>query len=127
MTSSNEPLEGSTSLNGGITPNTDQGLKESLIRSKLQELIQGDQACNAQYDDTIITWKNIVDRTKSIVEKFGKSHASTTTTTTTFEPTKFNGFPLSHHRLLLEQDSRLRLQAILISCSKVLTLPRLPT
>ena len=91
LTANNEPLKESTSLNG-ITPtgtpgaNTNQVLdKESQLRAKLQKLIEGDQECNALYDDTIITWKNIVDRTKSIVENFGKSRAETTTTTTVFE------------------------------------------
>ena len=37
------------------------------------------------YQSKTITWKNIVDRTKSIVEDFSKSHSSTNTTTTTFE------------------------------------------
>jgi hypothetical protein len=49
---------------------------------KLKELINGDIKCNSLFDDTIITWKNIVDRTKSIVENFGTSHAETTTHST---------------------------------------------
>lgn len=59
--------------------------KESILRSKLQELIAGDQDCNDLFDDTIITWENIVDRTKSIVEEFSKSHTDTTTTNITLE------------------------------------------
>ena len=37
-------------------------------------------------DNTIITWENIVDRTKNIIENFRKSHTETTTddTVTTF-------------------------------------------
>ena len=76
LTSSNQPLEESTSLNS-ITPST----RESLLRSKLQEIIQGDQACNSLYDNTIITWENIVDRTKSILDEFSKSRDQTTITT----------------------------------------------
>jgi Ca2+-binding RTX toxin-like protein len=47
--------------------------KEDILqlKHKLQELIKGDKECNSLYDDTIITWKNIVDRTKSIIEDFG--------------------------------------------------------
>ena len=88
LTNNNEPLEESTSLNS-ITPssrdaNTNQVLdKESLLGSKLQELIQGDQACNRLYDKTIITWKNIVDRTKSIVDNFGLADTKTETETDT--------------------------------------------
>jgi hypothetical protein len=89
-TNNNQPLEGSTSLNS-ITPSsgdakTNQVLdKESLLRSELQEIIQGDQECNDLYDDTIITWKNIVDRTKNIQKQFGLADTDTTTTTTEFE------------------------------------------
>jgi hypothetical protein len=76
LTDNNQPLEESTSLNSGITPSTRDANtnlvldKESIIRSKLQELNEGDRACNRLYDKTIITWKNIVDRTKDIVENF---------------------------------------------------------
>ena len=87
----NEPLEESTSSLNSITPstpgaNTNKVLdKESLLRSKLQKLIEGDRECNNLYDDTIITWKNIVDRTKSIVENFGLADTDTTTTIENFE------------------------------------------
>jgi hypothetical protein len=89
-TNNNQPIEESKSLNS-ITPstrdaNTNQVLdKESLLRSKLQELVEGDQECNSLYDDTIITWKNIVDRTKNIQKQFGLADTDTTTTATEFE------------------------------------------
>jgi Ca2+-binding RTX toxin-like protein len=85
LTNSNQPLEESTSLNS-ITPsardaNTNQVLdKESQLRAKLQDLIKGDQDCNDLYDDTIITWENIVQRTKDIVDNFNLDDESTTAT-----------------------------------------------
>jgi hypothetical protein len=56
--------------NDNTAMNTNQFLNEDDIL-QLKELINGDLQCNSQFDNTIITWKNIVDRTKSVAENFG--------------------------------------------------------
>jgi hypothetical protein len=59
--------------------------KEDILqlKHKLQELIKGDKECNSLYDDTIVTWKNIVDRTKNILEQFDVAVTDTTGDATT--------------------------------------------
>jgi Ca2+-binding RTX toxin-like protein len=109
-----QPLEEDISPSDGTMPstsgtNTNQfSDKDQMMLQELKALIDGDRQCNSQFDNTIITWKNIVDRQKNIAENFGLADTSTITSTFNPNPLFFSGpIPLSLSSFMGGQSTRI--------------------